>query len=194
MNALDRPPPPGSDAAAIHQSLEVPGAFVAVFDGHYRAVYGYVARRVGPDLADEIVADTFARAFDRRAHYDLSYPDARPWLLAIALNGLRRHWRSERRRLQAMARAQAGRPASEALPEGVAEDLVAALDGLAVDDREALLLYAWGELSYEEIAAALGCPIGTVRSRIARARRQLRDRLRPDRGGPVLSIKESPNA
>jgi RNA polymerase sigma factor (sigma-70 family) len=161
------------DAAAIARSLEDPRAFVAVFDRHYGAVHGFAGRRAGPDLADEIAAETFTRAFDRRRTYDTTYPDARPWLLAIASNLLRRHWRSERRHLEAWARAQAGRPASEAVPEGVADELVAALDGLAPPDREALLLYAWGELSYEEVARAMGCPLGTVRSRIARARSRL---------------------
>jgi RNA polymerase sigma-70 factor (ECF subfamily) len=161
------------DAAAIARSLRDPCAFVAVFDRHYRAVHGFVGRRAGPDLADEVAAETFARAFDRRKTYDRSYADARPWLLAIASNLLRRHWRAERRRLEAWARAQAGRPVTEAVPEGIAEELVAALDALGADDREALLLYAWGELSYEEIARAMDCPIGTVRSRIARARGRL---------------------
>jgi RNA polymerase sigma-70 factor (ECF subfamily) len=168
---------PESDAAAIARSLDDGRAFVAVFDRHYAAVHGYASRRAGPDLADEVAAETFARAFDRRATYDLAYPDARPWLLAIASNLLRRHWRSERRRLEAWARAQAGRPVTEAVPDGVAAELVAALDALPTADREALLLYAWGELSYEEIAQALGCPVGTVRSRISRARGRLRATL-----------------
>ena len=113
------------------------------------------------------------RAFDRRRTYDLAYPDARPWLLAIASNLLRRHWKAERRHLEAWSRAQAGRREADALPEGVGRELIEALDKLAAPDREALLLYAWGELSYEEIARAMNTPVGTVRSRIARARDRL---------------------
>jgi DNA-directed RNA polymerase specialized sigma24 family protein len=72
-----------------------------------------------------------ARSIDRAARQ-----------LAIASNLLRRHWRAERRRLEAWARAQAGRPVTEAVPDGIASELVAALDALPVADREALLLYA----------------------------------------------------
>jgi RNA polymerase sigma factor (sigma-70 family) len=161
------------DAAAIKRSLKEPQAFVAVFDRHYGAVHGFAGRRAGADVADEIAAETFTRAFDRRRTYDLAYPDARPWLFAIASNLLRRHWKAERRHLEAWARAHAGRPEHDAVPEGVGRELVEALDKLAAPDREALLLYAWGELSYEEIARAMSTPIGTVRSRIARARTRL---------------------
>src|SRR3954470_23384987 len=161
------------DAAAIERSLKDPQAFVAVFDRHYAAVHGFAGRRAGADLADEIAAETFTRAFDRRTTYDRSYPDARPWLLTIASNLLRRHWKAERRHLEAWARAQAGTPQHEALPDGLAAELITALYALTPADREALLLYAWGELSYEEIARAMNTPVGTVRSRIARARGRL---------------------
>jgi RNA polymerase sigma-70 factor (ECF subfamily) len=161
------------DAAAITRSLKDPQAFVAVFDRHYEAVHGFAGRRAGPDVADEIAAETFTRAFDRRTTYDRRYPDARPWLLAIASNLLRRHWKAERRHLEAWALAHAGTPQHEALPEAMGHEIVQALDALAPADREALLLYAWGELSYEEIARAMNTPVGTVRSRIARARGRL---------------------
>ena len=160
------------DAAAITRSLKDPQAFVAVFDRHYGAVHGF-GRRAGPDLADEIAAETFTRAFDRRTTYDRRYPDARPWLLAIASNLLRRHWKAERHHLEAWARARAGAPQHDALPEAIGHEILQALDALAPADREALLLYAWGELSYEEIARAMNTPLGTVRSRIARARGRL---------------------
>jgi RNA polymerase sigma-70 factor (ECF subfamily) len=198
MSASPPPRPPGTDATAIRASLHEPRAFVAVFDRHHRAVHGYVARRVGADLADEIAAETFARAFDRRAGYDAGHADARPWLLAIASNLLHRHWRTERRRLEAWLRSQSGRPVTEAVPEALAAGLVDELFALPEAEREALLLLAWGELSYEEIAQATGVPIGTVRSRISRARARLRDRLRePGPGHPAvlpLAPKESPHA
>jgi RNA polymerase sigma factor (sigma-70 family) len=171
---------PQSDAEAIERSLREPGAFVAVFERHHAAVHGYVSRRVGADLADEIASDTFLRAFDRRTTYDLSYADARGWLMAIASNLLRHHWQAERRRWDAWARSQAGERHADALPEALAQSTVDALAALSTDDREALLLFAWGELAYEEIARAVGCPVGTVRSRIARARDRLRAAL-PER-------------
>jgi RNA polymerase sigma-70 factor, ECF subfamily len=164
-----------TDAQAIGASLADPEVFAVLFDRHFDAVHGYAQRRVGPDLADEIAAETFTRAFDRRRRYDASREDARPWLLGISTNLLRRHWRSERRRFDAYARAAGlehggGEPAAP-----VASDLAAALKALSRREREPLLLLAWADLSYEEIAVALGVPIGTVRSRISRARARLRD-------------------
>jgi len=164
-----------TDATVIRRSLREPRAFTIVFERHFDAVHGYAARRVGPDLADEIAAETFARAFDRRRTFDLGRSDARPWLLGIATNLLHRHWRSERRRLDALGRA-ARPPAGDGVSD-LGADLVAALDELAGRDRDALLLLAFGDLSYEEIAGALCVPVGTVRSRLARARRVLRERL-----------------
>jgi RNA polymerase sigma-70 factor (ECF subfamily) len=175
-----------TDAEAIRASLAQPEAFALLFDRHFDAVHGYAQRRVGPALADEIAAETFTRAFDRRRRYDGSRADARPWLLGIAANLLRRHWRTEKRRLDAYARS-AGRSDSE-LSEPVAADLAAALRALPRREREPLLLLAWADLSYEEIALALDIPVGTVRSRISRGRERLR--------GPALDLhrpQEAPN-
>src|ERR1700755_1374493 len=76
----------------------------AVFERLFQAVYVYAARRVGETLGEEIAAETFARALAARAKYD-GRDDPLPWLLGIASNLLRRHWRSEKRRLNAYARA-----------------------------------------------------------------------------------------
>ncbi|MGY2127808.1 RNA polymerase sigma factor [Blastococcus sp. SYSU DS0617] len=110
----------------------------------------------------------------------------RPWLLGIATNVLRGHERSERRRYRALAR-EAGRPEEHADDPADAGDrlaaqalrgpLAAALAGLKPRDRDALLLLAWGQLGYGEIAAVLDVPVGTVRSRLNRARRQTRAAL-----------------
>ena len=161
-----------TDAQAIDASLADPEVFAVLFDRHFDAVHGYAQRRVGRDLADEIAAETFTRAFDRRRRYDRSREDARPWLLGISANLLRHHWRSERRRLDAYSRS-AWREQGE-LSGPIAAELAAALKAMPRRQREPLLLFAWGDLSYEEIAAALGLPLGTVRSRISRARRRLR--------------------
>src|SRR5204862_6813178 len=118
--------------------------------------------------------------------YDATREAARAWLLGIAANLLRRHWRSERRRLDAYARS-GGRDVAE-LSGPVAAELAAAVKALPRREREPLLLLAWAELSYEEIGVALGVPIGTVRSRISRGRARLR--------GPNLDShrpQEAPN-
>jgi RNA polymerase sigma-70 factor (ECF subfamily) len=173
-----------TDADAIRASLAEPETFAVLFDRHFDAVHAYAQRRVGPSLADEIAAEAFTRAFDRRGRYDLARADARPWLLGIAANLLRRHWRSEKRRLDAYARS-AGRAESR-LAEPVAADLAAALLALPRREREPLLLFAWADLGYEEIAVALGIPVGTVRSRISRARARLR-------GSDLDQLQEAPN-
>lgn len=161
-----------TDAQAIGASLADPEEFAVLFDRHFNAIHGYAQRRVGPSLADEIAAETFTRAFDRRRRYDTNREDARPWLLGITANLLRRHWRSERRRLDAYARS-GGREQAE-LSGPLAAELAAAIKALPRREREPLLLLAWADLSYEEIALALDIPIGTVRSRISRARTKLR--------------------
>ncbi len=175
------------DAALIAASIDTPVAFAAVFDRHYDFVHRYLGRRVGFDVADDLVSETFTTAFRVRARYDLAHSDARPWLLGIATNLVRHHRRAEVRRLRAYERLE-----TEAAV-GIDEALVAARVDAAAErpriaralaripdgDRDALLLLAWADLTYAEIAIALDIPIGTVRSRIHRARRRLRELLDP---------------
>lgn len=176
-----------ADAALIAASLDTPVAFAAVFDRHYDVVHRYLGRRVGLDIADDLASETFTTAFRVRARYDLAYADARPWLLGIATNLVRHHRRAEVRRLRAYAHLEVARAG------GIEEDAVAARADAAVErpriahalaripdaDRDALLLLAWADLTYAEIASALDIPIGTVRSRIHRARHRLRELLDP---------------
>jgi len=164
-----------SDGRAIRRSLADPHAFGTIFERHFDAVYGYACRRVGAQLGEEIATETFVNAFDGRRRFAAEYDDARPWLLGIAANLLRRHWRTERRRLAAYGRSAARSDAAP--PDTSRAGLVAALDSISKDERETLFLYAVADLSYEEIAAALRIPVGTVRSRLARARARLRERL-----------------
>lgn len=172
------------DSDAVCASLHAPAGFAAIFDRHFDAVHAYLQRRVGRDLADELSAQTFLVAFDKRGGYDQAQPDARPWLLGIATNLARRHHRDEVRQFRAYARS-ATDPVLDAF-DGVEarldasmmrRELVDALAGVPGEELDALLLYAWAELSYPEIARALGIPIGTVRSRLSRARGRIRAAL-----------------
>jgi len=182
----------GADAQAIAESLRRPPAFEAVFTRHFAAVHRYAQQRVGVDAAEEIASETFLQAFDNRRRFDPSQPSARPWLLGIATNLMRRRWRDEKRQLAAYARTLEGVAAGSAAASDAAtpnvpwvdHDLAAALMALAGDDRDALLLHVWADLSYQEIGDALAVPIGTVRSRISRARRRLRERLTSEREAP----------
>jgi RNA polymerase sigma-70 factor (ECF subfamily) len=160
-----------TDAESIARSRTEPSAFGAVFDRHFQAVYAFAQRRVGIELAEEVAAETFARAFELRSRYDTAHELALPWLLGIATNVMRRHWRSERRRLAAYARAIEHVPSGA--PPDVGGDVIRAVARLPRRQREVVLLHAWADLSYEQIAVALGLPVGTVRSRLSRARRRL---------------------
>ena len=177
--------PESGDGAVLARSVSEPQTFTVIFDRYYRSVYGYLSRRVGRTIADDLAAETFTRAFERRSSYDSRADRALPWLLGIATNLLAHHRRSEGRHLRAMAAVRQPDP-TERFADSTDERidaasararLVAGLEQLDDYDREALLLYAWGELKYEEVAAVLGIPVGTVRSRLNRARRKLRQAL-----------------
>lgn len=183
-----------TDADVIERSLQEPAAFATIFDRHYDAVHAFAVRRAGRVDGEEVAADVFLRAFDRRRRYDPSFVDARPWLLGIASNILRRRWRTDRRRLGALARLPYERAVEAAAAPQLGVDVIAALSRLQGRDREALLLYAWGDLSYEEIARALDIPVGTVRSRLARCRRTLRESLAGDAALDLSLAKESTHA
>jgi RNA polymerase sigma-70 factor (ECF subfamily) len=168
-----------SDADVIAASVDDPRAFVAIFDRYFRTIHRYLARRVGREVAGDLASETFARAFDVRSRYDVQRPDALPWLYGIATNVLAKERRAEQRRLQAWSRLPRSEDA-ERLSPGLDEDVAAALAALPRGEREVLLLYAWAELTYEEIAVALDVPIGTVRSRLSRAREHARALLSAD--------------
>jgi RNA polymerase sigma factor (sigma-70 family) len=153
-------------------------------------VFRYLVRRVGVDDAESLLGEVFRVAFERRGSYDAERPNARPWLYGIATNLLAHHRRTEARRIGATARLLARRPAAEDTTDLVVArldaeelwpDVADAVARLPEGERDALLLYVWEELSYDEIASALGVPVGTVRSRLNRARQNLRE-LRPSIG------------
>jgi len=176
------------DAAVIERSASDPEAFAILYDRHAAVLHRYVARRLGEDVADDIVAETFLSAFRKRARFDAgASPDARPWLYGIAANLIGKHTRSEVRMLRAYARTGADPvltqpvtvddPLSRVDSATAQRDLARALATLAKGDRDVLLLIAWADLSYAEVAAALEIPVGTVRSRLNRARIKVRAAL-----------------
>jgi RNA polymerase sigma-70 factor (ECF subfamily) len=148
-------------------------AFEELFAVHFDIVYGYLARRVGPELGRDLASETFTRAFAARKRYNAALGDVRPWLFGIANNLLRRHYRDEERRLRAFAELDV-RHGDDAPDE---PRLAAALATLSLEERDVLLLFAWAGLQYAEIAAALAIPLGTVRSRLHRAREHVRSAL-----------------
>jgi RNA polymerase sigma factor (sigma-70 family) len=171
-----------TDAEALQASRSDPHAFVPVFERHFDAVHRYLRRRVPAELADDLVAETFLRAFQHRGRYRAERGAARPWLFGIATNLVRRHYRREERELRALARSAVTQTSHEPVEDEAW--LAEALAALPRGERDVLLLYAWAELSYEEISVALGVRIGTVRSRLHRARARLRELLPPERRYP----------
>jgi RNA polymerase sigma factor (sigma-70 family) len=174
-----------ADADVIRESLTHSASFAVLYDRHAPALFRYLTRRLGPTIAQDLLAETFLAAFRRRDSYDLSRPDARPWLYGIAGNLVRRHHRGEARMLSAYARtgidpvtAPADEDSLDRLAAASYEPALArALAALSARERDVVLLIAHAELNYEEVADALQIPVGTVRSRLSRARRRLRRHL-----------------
>jgi RNA polymerase sigma factor (sigma-70 family) len=139
----------------------------------------------------------FLEAWRRRGQVDLVSAPPLPWLLGVATNLMRNHRRSLRRARAALERFHAAASAPD-FGDELADRLDAEremralnerLDGLPRHEREALELCAWAELSYADAAAALGVPVGTIRSRLSRARAHLRDLL-GDRDTAALAGEE----
>lgn len=175
-----------NDGDIIVRSLTQRAAFAELYDRHERVVYRYVSRRLGPGIADDITSETFLVAFSGRASFDASL-DARPWLLGIATRLMKKHTRLEIRAWRGMRAADLGRVDIDAVTDAdermdadsLAPHLGAALAALAQGDRDVLLLHTFAHLDYAGIAEALGIPLGTVRSRLSRARRKVRVALTP---------------
>jgi RNA polymerase sigma factor (sigma-70 family) len=181
-------------------------AFGLLFDEHATSVYNLGFRLTANwSVAEDVVSLTFLEAWRLRDRIESAGESLRPWLLGIALNVSRNMDRASRRHDAAMSRI----PPAPPIPD-FAEELVGrlddaaqlrevrrALDALRGSEREVIALCVWSQLDYAAAARALGVPVGTVRSRLSRARRKLRKLLPPDRepgGGreQVLDDREMP--
>lgn len=161
-----------------------PGAFAELFDTYARSVYNHAFRLTADwSTAEDVMAATYLQAWRSRERVTEEGGSLRPWLLGIATNEARNHTRSNRR----YRRVAAALLASDlTLPDhadevaGRLDDsrrIAAAIDALARlrrPEREVLTLCLWEGLDYESAAEALGVPVGTVRSRLSRARARLR--------------------
>ncbi|MCX5556749.1 MULTISPECIES: RNA polymerase sigma factor [unclassified Streptomyces] len=184
------PPDPDAsqDAEVVAQSLDEPELFARLYDRYAPDIHRYATRRLGVGAADDITAETFLIAFRTRVRYDTDRPNARPWLYGIAGNLIGKQRRAEVRALRALARtghdpvaeSWAERADARVTAQSAHAPLAGALVGLSAGDRHVLLLVAWADLTYTEVAEALGIPVGTVRSRLNRARRKVRSALGAD--------------
>jgi RNA polymerase sigma-70 factor (ECF subfamily) len=183
-----------SDADVIRRSLSEPEAFGLIYDRHAATLLRFLGRRAGAKVAEGLVGELFRIAFERRKTFDAARGNALSWLYGIGANLLLKHRRAEARWLRASARMAAGletpdgRASAAALNARLLFPRVAgAIEALPDDERQALLLFAWEELPYQSMAEALDVPIGTVRSRLNRARAHLRELLEPNGKDTVKS-------
>jgi RNA polymerase sigma-70 factor (ECF subfamily) len=198
--------PAGSDASVIAASIADHELFAELFRRHAPTVHRYLARRIGPEAADDCLAEVFLAAFRRRERYDPRFATALPWLYGIAAHVVAQHRREDahRWRLLGVLSPEPDDPGhADAASERVSAQsqrgaLMRGLASLSEGDREVLLLVAWEQLSPTEAALALAIPAGTARTRLHRARRQLRahldrfDALDPidDASPPRASLEE----
>lgn len=162
-----------------------PDAFAELYDQCARSVYNHAFRLTADwSVAEDVMSATFMEAWRRRTSVEADGGSLRPWLLGIATNVSRSHYRSNRR-YRAAADAVAGAGVAEVADHaeetaGRLDDrrriaaTLTALGSLRRPEREVLVLCLWEGLEYADAARALGIPVGTVRSRLSRARGRLR--------------------
>jgi RNA polymerase sigma-70 factor (ECF subfamily) len=170
-------------------------AFSELYDAYARAVYNHAQRLTGDwSTAEEVMGDTFLDAWRNRERLEPDGGTLKPWLLGMATNKARNANRGLGRRLAFLARRPAPPPVADFADEtaGRLDDArrLAAVrqvyGRLRRGEREVLALCVWSGLDYAQAAEALGVPVGTVRSRLSRARERLRrltdERLREEQG------------
>ncbi|MCU1399043.1 MAG: putative polymerase subfamily sigma factor [Acidimicrobiales bacterium] len=177
MNRFDTNAPSQRDVTDARSEIE------RLFTDHASAIFGYASRRLGRDLGGDVTAEAFAIALERWASFDPTRGTELGWLYGITSNLIRRHWRTEERRLRAIG-ASATRPDTSTDPllrveqradaEVQLETIIALITDMDSDDRDLLMLTAWEHLGPAEVADALGIPVGTVKSRLSRLRSALR--------------------
>jgi RNA polymerase sigma-70 factor (ECF subfamily) len=177
-------------------------AFGLLFERHVGSVYNYCFRRTGDwSQAEELTAIVFLEAWRRRRDIQLEREEALPWLLGVATNVVRNLRRTRRRYCSAIERLPRERVADFAADvdkrlddERQMRAVLRVLGELPRRDQDVLALCFWEGLSYEQAALALDIPVGTVRSRLSRARARLRE-LVPGSGHglnePSATIEET---
>ncbi len=180
----------------------------SLYDEHVDAIYGYAARRVGPEISVLIVEEVFEEALSKDAQRPEHISSDLGWLLGLATAFLRRHSETECNRLRNWTPQH--RPTSHATPDVTdplltrpSEDtsakttarVMAAIAELEPLERDLLLLVAWQGCSSSMTAAATGVPQGDVRGRLAKIRKQIRHILSTEgRTAPASVDSPAPDA
>ena len=160
-----------------------PRAFGELFDECSRAVYNHAFRLLGDwSSAEDVMSLTFLEAWRLRDRIDAEGGSLRPWLLGIATNVARNTRRTAWRHGLAVSRLPRGEVEVPDFAEEVVQRMVDAGRVAAVSkafwrlrrsDQDVLALCVWAGLDYAEAAEALNIPVGTVKSRLSRARKRL---------------------
>jgi RNA polymerase sigma-70 factor (ECF subfamily) len=160
-------------------------AFGELFERHGRAVFSFCARRTGDlSLAEDLTSIVFLEAWRRRQSVEID-ESALPWLLGTANNLARNARRSLRRHNAALRRLPTDESSSDSEDDAVARidaqraltSALKAISKLSSEERDVVNLVLWSGVSYDDAARVLGVPVGTVRSRVSRARSKLVDSL-----------------
>ena len=172
-----------SDGALWIEAAVSPAAFGLLYERHADSVYNHCFRRTGSwGAAEDLTSTVFLEAWRRRREVRLVGESILPWLLAVANNAVRNHNRSVRRQGRLLLRIpgsvedgdHSGRVDDRIDSERRMHDVLRAFNRLSNTDQDILSLCGWAELDYASVAAVLGIPVGTVRSRLSRARERLR--------------------
>ena len=167
-----------------------PEALAALFDRYGDRIYNHCFRATGDwSEAEDATSAVFLEVWRHRRRVQAHDGSALPWLYGVATNVCRNLTRSRRRRVRALAAVPAAadepdhadRVTDRLASQERMRSVLRAVDALPAREREVLGLVAWSGLSYEQAAAALGVPVGTVRSRLSRARARLAEKTEGDR-------------
>lgn len=191
-----------SDEDVMARSLRQPTAFEELVRRHSVPVHGYLQRRSSVQVADDLLAETWLQAFAARGSYDPGRGPVRAWVFGVA-----RHVLSTAQRQHKQAQQEASHSGTAADPAldwnavdarldaaAAAPALRSGLARLTGPDRELVLLVVWEQLSPTEAAAVLGIPPGTARSRLHRARRQLRHHVTTSTSGLLNPAESHPSS
>lgn len=172
-----------SDDEVMADAQRDPAAFGTIFERHYDDILRYASRSLPLDVAEDCASETFVIALKKRSSYKPGRGTARPWLFGICLrlvsDARRKSARSSagQRRLYVVEDVNTPNHADcvdeKADADAAYNQLLPCLEALSKADRQVLELYAWADMTYTDIANTLKVPVGTVRSRLNRARKKL---------------------